>query len=121
MDIRIKTTGCEMTPEISSYLEERTASIMNLLGSDAPNARLEIELARAAGNQRHGEYLWRAEFLLTYPGAPAIRASNHAATINAAIDDARQELLVQLRSNRSAHRTLARKAGATLKRLMRLE
>lgn len=119
MDIRIKTTDYEITPDVSAYLDERVASIEKMLGSDAGHARLEVELARAAGNQRHGDNMWLAEMLLSYPGITPLRATNHAPTINNAIEDARQELLAQLRSARSAHRRLARRAGAAIKRMMR--
>lgn len=121
MNIRIKTTDYEMPPDVSAYLDERIAAIEKLLGADALVARLEVEIARAAGNQRHGDHMWRAEFLLAYPGSEPVRASNNAATVNAAIDDAKQELARQLRSGRKSSRTLMRRAGAAIKRLMRME
>lgn len=121
MDIRIKTTDYEITPDVSSHLSEKVASIEKMIGSDSHAARLEVEIARAAGNQRHGDHMWRAEFLLTYPGSPSIRASNNASTVNAAIDDAKNELVTQIRTDRQAHRRLIRKTGAAIKRLMRTE
>lgn len=120
MDIRIKTTDYEMTPEVSLYLDERIASIEKIIASDSDVARLEVEIARASGNQRHGDHAWRAEFLLTYPGSAAIRASNHAPTVNNAIDDAKQELLSQVRTERQVHRRVMRRTGAAIKRLMRM-
>lgn len=121
MDIRIKTTDYEMVPEVSAYLDERIASIGKLLGAEAGLARLEVEIARAGGNQRHSDHLWRAEFFLHYPGGPRIHASNHASTVNAAIDDAKEEVARQIRSERQAHRRFVRKTGAAIKRLMRLD
>lgn len=108
-----------MTPEVSSYLDERLASIEKMLGSDAHGARLEVEIARAAGNQHHSDHMWRAEILIHYPGGPRIVASNHASTVNAAIDDAKEEAVRQLRSERQAHRRIARKTGAAIKRFLR--
>lgn len=119
MDIRIKATDYQMTPEVRDYLEERMAAIEKLLGTEAPVARLEVEIARAAGNQRHGDHMWKAEFLLQSPGEPRVRATNHAMTVNAAIDDAKEELVRQLRTEKQTQRGLLRKTGAAIKRLIR--
>ncbi len=119
MDIRIKTTDYEITPEVSTYLGEKIASIEKMLGTDALMARIEVEIGRAAGNQRHGDNLWIAEILLHYPGGPQIRASNHADNVNTAIDDVKEEVLRQLRTEKQTHRRLLRKGGAAIKRWMR--
>lgn len=120
MDIRIKTTDYEMTPEVSSYLHERIAAVEKMLGGEAGLARCEVEIARAAGNQHHAEHMWKAEFNLSYPGGPRLRATNHAQSVNAAIDDAKEELARQLRTEKQTHRRLIRKTGAAIKRWMRL-
>ena len=52
MDIRIKSTDYDITPEVSRYLEGRTASIEKLLADQAVHARLEIEVGRDAGRHR---------------------------------------------------------------------
>jgi len=119
MDIRIKTTDYEMTPEVSTYLDEKIASIEKMLGSDASVARCEVEIGRAAGNQRHGAHMWKAEVNVSYPGAASIHATNHAENVNNAIDDVKEEIVRQLRSGRQVHRRVLRKGGAALKRLMR--
>lgn len=119
MDIRIKTTDYQITPEVSQYLDERVAAIEKMLGDDALTARLEVEIARDGGNQRHGDHMWKAEMNLTYPGGPRVRATNHAPTVNAAIDDVKEETARQVRSERQAHRRVIRRTGAAIKRLMR--
>jgi ribosome-associated translation inhibitor RaiA len=95
MDIRTKTTEYEITPDVSNYLDERIASLEKLLGADANTARLEVEVGRAAGGQRHGEYLWFAEFQIVQPGLDRIVTRNNEPTINAAIDAAKDEIAPQ--------------------------
>lgn len=119
MDIRLKTTDYQITGEVQSYLDERLATIEKMLGSDASAARLEVELGRAAGSSRHSEHAWRVEINISYPGGPSIRATNNAETVNTAIDDAKEEAVRQLRSSRQAHRRIARKTGAAIKRFLR--
>ncbi len=119
MDIRIKATNYEMTPEVAAYLDERVTSIEKILGAEASAARCEIEIGKAAGNQRHSEHMWKAEFLVTYPGGPVARATNHAVSVNAAIDDAKEELVRQLRREKGLHRSFIRKTGSAIKRFMR--
>lgn len=119
MDIRIKTTDYQITPEVSAYLDERIAPIEKLLGSDAQNARIEVELGRDGGNQRHSDHAWRVEINVSYPGGQSVRATNNAENINTAIDDAKEEAMRQLRGSRQASRDVMRRTGAAIKRFMR--
>ena len=108
-----------MTPEISSYLDERLRSLEKFLGSDADHARCEVEIGRDAGRPRHGKNIWMAEINITYPGSETIRATNHAESVNAAIDDVKEEMERLLRSERKLHTRLMRQGGAFAKYLMR--
>jgi ribosome-associated translation inhibitor RaiA len=119
MDIRIKTTDYQMVPETSTYLDERIAVIERHLGADAVNARVEVEVGRAAGNAKHGAYLWFAEFNIIVPGAPSMYAKNNEDTVNAAIEQAKEEVLIQMRREKEVHRTDVRKTGAAVKNLLK--
>lgn len=121
MDIRIKTNDYQMTPEISDYVDERVAHIEKFLKGDAEQARMEVELSRVAGHHKHTDHMYFAEFQLIRPGVPVIVARNNEPTVNAAIDNAKAELLRQLRQGKQAHIRVWRKGGALAKRLLRLE
>lgn len=108
-----------MTSETSTYLDERLAHIEKLLGSESETARCEVELGRDGGNQRHGANIWFAEFTITSPGAKVIRATNNSESINGAIDDAKAEVLKQIRREKRIHIRMWRKGGAMAKNLMR--
>ncbi|HTR19068.1 MAG TPA: HPF/RaiA family ribosome-associated protein [Candidatus Paceibacterota bacterium] len=119
MNIRIKATNYQMTPETSDYLDDRIATLEKLLGSDAEVARCEVEVGKDAGGQRHGDNLYFAEFHILYPGG-SVRATNRSQSINGAIDDAKEEAARQLRRARKTHIRLWRKSGAAFKRLLRM-
>jgi ribosomal subunit interface protein len=121
MDIRIKSTDYQMTPETATYLDERLAHIEKLLDRDAELARCEVEVGRDAGRPRHGANIWFAEINISQPGERLIRATNHSESINGAIDDAKEEIARQIRREKKVHIRMWRKGGAFAKRLMRLD
>jgi ribosome-associated translation inhibitor RaiA len=117
MDIRIKTTDYQLVPETSDYLDERTASIEKLLGPDADASRLEVEVGRMTAH-KHGD-VWFAEINLMQPGLKLMNARAQGESINAAIDQVKEDITGQLRRGRSAHRRIIRKSGAALKNLLK--
>ncbi len=120
MDIRIKTTDYQMTPETSAYLDDRVRGLEKFLGEHADVARCEVELGRDAGRPRHGKNIFFAEIRVIYPGDTSVYARNNSESINGAIDDAKDEVVQQLRKSKRLHRRFIRQGGAMLKRLMRL-
>ena len=120
MNIRIKTSDYQITPETSRYLDERIAAIEKILAEDATLARCEVEIGRDAGRPRHGANIWFAEINITHPGGRLIRATNHSESINGAIDDAKEEITRQVRQGKKIHMRMWRKSGAAFKRLLRM-
>ncbi len=116
MDIRIKTKDYELTVATKKYLNARVAAIEKLLGSDAAVSRCEVEVGRAAGKQRHGDHLYFAEFTIRAPRRKPVRAVNNEPTVNAAIDNAKEEAVRQLKKQKSLKETAAKKEGARVKR-----
>ncbi|MCE9541271.1 HPF/RaiA family ribosome-associated protein [Candidatus Kaiserbacteria bacterium] len=119
MNIRIKTSDYEMPTKVSLYLAEKLVSLEKLLGADADTTRCEVELGRATGRHKHSEYQWFAEIQVKQPGMPRLVARNHESAINAAIDNAKDEMLRQLRKSKTSRATKTRKAGAKTKRLLK--
>ena len=110
MDIRVKATDYQITPEVSEYLDQRVAQIEKTLGAESEQARFEVEIGRAEGHHKHSEYHYFAELQLMRPGTARLVASNHEPTVNAAIDNAKDELLRQLRQDKRLHSRLWRKS-----------
>lgn len=119
MDIRIKATDYQLTPEVQSYLDGRLDSLGKLLAHDAGVARIEVELGRDAGRPRHGANIWFAEMRIIVPGLEHVYARNNSESVNGAIDDVKEEVERQLRQGRKVHMRFLRKSGRILKGLMR--
>lgn len=118
MDVRIKTNDYQMTPETHAYIEERVASFAKLLGGHDDVARCEVEVGKDAGGQRHGANLWFAEMHVVYPHG-SVFARNNSESINGAIDDAKEEVMRQLRRDKQLHVRLMRRGARLAKRLIR--
>ena len=119
MEIRIKTTGYEITPEVSAYLDDKIASLEKMMGEDARSVRCEVEVGRDAGGSRHGANMWFAEIHVISPGLARVYARNNAQSVNAAIDDVKEEVERQLLRERKLHIRVLRKTGAAVKSWMR--
>ncbi len=119
MNIRIKTKDYELSAAVRKYLNTRIAALEKLLGSDAAVSRCEVELGRAAGKQRHGEHVYFAEFLIRAPRRKPVRATNNEPTINAAIDNAKEEVMRQLRKQKTVKMGAEKRDGARIKRALR--
>ena len=119
MNVRIKTKDFELSAAVRKYLDVRIAALEKLLGADAAVSRCEVELGRAAGRPRHGDHLYFAEFTIRAPRRKPVRAVNNEATINAAIDNAKEEAAKQLRKQKTVIRSSAKKDGARVKRSLR--
>lgn len=121
MEIRIKTTDYQMTQEVSNYLEERLSHIEKFLSDGVASARVEVEVGKAEGHHKHSEHQYFAELQLVRPGFSRLVAKNNEPTINAAIDNAKDELMRQLRQDKRLHTRVWRKGGAFAKKLLRWE
>ena len=119
MDVRIKATDYQMTPQVEAYLNQRIESLGKLLTGFEDVARVEVELGRDAGRPRHGKNIWFAEIQVIVPGVGRVYARNNSESVNGAIDDVKEEVERQLRRERKLHIRLLRKGGALAKRLLR--
>ena len=109
-----------MTSAITSYLDERLATIERHLGDDAHVARLEVEVGREAAQSQTGDN-WFAEFQVRIPGGNYARVVGKDVSINAAIDMAKEEMLRKLRTSKKERSGFLKKSGAALKRMLRME
>ncbi len=116
MELRIKTTDYEMTPEIQAYLDDKISAIEKLVLDEA--ALCDVEIGRAVGHSQQGS-IWMAEITLTAFGE-RFRAQAQEESVNAAIDIAKDEMLQQLRKSKGKHTAVSRKIGARIKEWLRL-
>src|SRR5262245_14454852 len=118
MNIRIKATDFEMNNAVENYLDERMQAIEKHLGDEADHSRCEVEIGRAAGHSNKGEN-WFAEIQVISPGADLVRVVGHAESVNAAIDAAKDEMLLTLKKDRTRRLSQSKKLGAKMKEWLR--
>ena len=117
MQLRIKSTDYQITPEVRAYLDERIAAIEKLIDPSDETAICEIEVGKTIGHHVHGN-IWSAEFQIVRSGE-RLRAVTNAESVNAAIDAAKDELLRQLRHSKGKRFATMRRAGQRVKDWMR--
>lgn len=119
MEVRTKTTNYKLIPEIRTYLDAKLASIEKMLGADdAEKTRCEVEIGKASG-KNSSDYMWYAEIRILTTGAKPLYARNHAASVQAAIDDVKEEAERQLRKEKKSRTTDNKKKGREVKRKLR--
>ena len=119
MEVRIK--GEKLVRETRDYLDGRLAALEKMLGTLSDVARCEVEVLRAAGRKHSSDHMWRAEMHIMIPGYKTVYAQNHAQTVNAAIDDVKEEVERQIRKEKKASRRDTKKKGEAIKRMTRGE
>ena len=114
MQIRIKTTEYTMTPETAAYLDTRVATLEKLVDPDDESALCEVDIGRDAGKKQHSDHMWYVEVRIVAAGLNAY-AKNRAESVNAAIDDVKEEVERQLRHSKGKKSALNKKAGKSFK------
>ena len=117
MRITIKGTGIELSPEITDYVEKRLESIFKFEDSSDPSSRCEVEVGRTTRHHQSGD-IYYAEVNLHIPGEN-LRATEEAATLNAAVDAVKDEIQRELRQLKGRRQHFVRRQGARVKEFMR--
>jgi ribosomal subunit interface protein len=115
MNITIKATNIELTPDIRAYLDKRLSSVTDFVDKHAPASVCDVEVGKTTTGQRHGD-IFRAEINIDMDGQ-FFRASAEKDSINTAIDAAKNEMLGELRRNKEKQVHLLRRGGQKLKEI----
>lgn len=117
MQISIKATKYELTPQAEAIIEERLTAPLRLLGKDAERALLEVELEEAPPEGRSSEpcklvarltiddKVYRAEAVKPSPATAA--------------DRVRGDLEAEIRHSRGRARTLFKRGASAVKNMLR--
>jgi len=109
----IKTTDFDMTPEVASYLDSKLVSLDKYIHRDDESVKCDVELERTTEHHNSGS-IYRAEINLSI-GGTLFRAESTEETMNAAIDEAKDEMVKQLRRFKSKRMTLLKRGGEKIK------
>jgi ribosomal subunit interface protein len=116
MKIQTKATQITLTPDVENYLQKKLAAVEKYV-QGREEALVAAELGRMSEHHKSGN-VFRAELTL-YIKHGTFRAVAEAADLYAAIDEAKDELVKELKSHRSKRRDIVRKSALKLKNLLK--
>lgn len=117
--INIKQTNLELTPEISSIINEKVNHLekfMSLKKDSSPI--LDIQLENKYGDHHKQGYIYRAELNLQYMGK-VLRTESKAEDLLSAINDAFDEMVRRVRRTREKKIDRIRDGAKRLKKMLR--
>lgn len=117
MKINIVAKNMDLTDAIRSYLEDRINSLGKLIQEGEGEAMVEAEVGKTSHHHQAGE-VFRTELNLTVNGK-FHRAESVKDDLYASIDEAKDEMMRVLRSNKKKGESLFRRGAAEIKRLLR--
>ncbi|MDP1689638.1 MAG: HPF/RaiA family ribosome-associated protein [bacterium] len=117
MNITIRATKYQLTPETEALIEEKLAAPLRLLGEEGDRALLEIEIENAPAEGRSSEPCRLVARLII--NDQVFRAEAVKPSPESAADRVRSELEAEIRHARGRTRTLWKRGHSALKRILR--
>ncbi len=119
MKIIIRTKKIKLSPELKFYVNEKIGKdVGKLLINKRPPIRARVELIRITGHHHQGR-IYKTEIDLTMSGRRII-TETQAESIEAAIDEAKDQLEREIRKTKGKEMDVSRKRGRFLKKLLHL-
>lgn len=117
MQITIKTTDFNLTPDINDYAQKKVLDVEKFLGEATTNTIADVELARTTRHHRQGPVFY-AEVNLESDGT-LYRATAEGETMFEAIDEMRDEIMREVRKDKEKQQTMVRRGAARVKEWLR--
>ncbi len=118
MDYRLKQTNYELRDFEVEYLEKKLRELERFLARESnSDTHLAVEIAKDAHHWK-GPRAFYAEFTLSHEGR-TFRAEGYGETPQAAIDEAKDELMRQWKRERKRHLSLVRRGARKVKEWLR--
>lgn len=115
--ISLKGLHMDITPAIRSYAEEKIRMLEKFVDSDTEDIYVEIELGKTTEHHQQGD-IFRAEITMKTPRAN-YRAEAEKEDLYAAVDVAKDDLVLQVNEDKKKHQMNIKKGGRMFKDLMR--
>lgn len=113
MRITIKTTNITLTPELSEYLNKRLSALEKLTTHESEAAIADVELGRTTKHHQTGD-IYKAEINL-HIGGKSFRAVEETQDLYTSIDDAKDRMMDELRSDKGKRLSLLKRGGQRVK------
>lgn len=118
MNINIKATNLELTPEIRGYVEEKVNALEKYIPHKIDDSvKAWVEVGKISEHHQKGE-VYRAEIQIHIPHSRSIRAESTQIDIFAAIDTAQGEAKIEIEKDKKKKVSLMRKGGRMFKKII---
>ncbi|MEN9613887.1 MAG: hypothetical protein RLZZ347_194 [Candidatus Parcubacteria bacterium] len=117
MKTNVKATQMELTTAISEYLAKRLTAFDKFVASTDDSAMCYVELGKVSKHHKSGD-VFRAEINL-HVGGKSFRAEAEESDLYAAIDVVKDQMLAELRSNKTKKLSLLRRGGQKIKNMFK--
>ena len=116
MNINIKATNMELTSAINDYVNKRLSGIKKFV-KDGEEMIAHIEVGKTTNHHKQGD-VFRAEFNIEISGSKFYTFSEKE-DLYAAIDDAKEEIVRQITSNKDRKQTLFKRGASSIKKMLK--
>ena len=118
MKINIKATNFELTPAIKEYIEEKIGGLEKFIHNPDDSVQAWVEVGLTTRHHQKGD-IYRAEIQIRLPRVEnGIRTESEQEDLYTAIDDARNEMKLELLKVKGKKRSLALRGARLFKRLV---
>jgi|SRR3989344_4635864 len=117
MKTNIKATNIHLTPEMSDYLQKKIDMLDKLIDPADTSVSCNVEVGKTTNHHKTGD-VFRTEINLMKDGK-YFRAVAEEGTLNASIDEAKDEVMSEIISHKTKRQTLLRRGGATIKNILK--
>lgn len=117
MDIQIKGTKYEPTPEVIRHATKQMSGLKKFFRHESGEVRAYLELERAVGSMQKGD-VWRAELNVDV-GGERYRAESTKVKLDHAITTAVHDVSRELARAKKKDHDFVRKGGAAVKSFLR--
>ncbi|KKS26389.1 MAG: hypothetical protein UV36_C0015G0009 [Parcubacteria group bacterium GW2011_GWC2_42_6] len=115
MNIIIKTKDIKLSPAVEGYIKKRVEGLKKFIKNfDGESIRTEVEVGKTSRRHQSGD-IFRSEINLTV-GGKFFRAESEQATVQAAVDETRDDLEQQIRKFKNKQDTIFIRGARSLKK-----
>ncbi len=117
MKINTKSTSITLTPDITNYLDKKLEGLKKFIDPQDPAVMIDVELGKTTRHHQTGD-IFRAEINIFAP-QKTFRAEAESSDLYSAIDELKDQIQNELRSDKKKTLHFVRKSGQKLKNFLR--
>jgi ribosomal subunit interface protein len=117
MRINLKTTNITVTAEIHNYLNKKIESLQKFFDADDQSVIVDVEIGLVTLHHQSGK-IFRAEFNIHNRNGH-FRSEAEAIDLYSAIDEAKDEIALELGKKKKKYLTMLKRGGQKIKNLLR--